>query len=356
MPAIASPTGCTPHRCLRTVRSPTANSSSAAATLARASAATGSHVPAPVGAACEPFAAAPGLRRSPRPRQVVRPTRRRRATVGAARRSRRVVHCRDRCAASPDASSAQPEPQPGRPRQSVRLRSADPDAQRAGARARTVRVSGPRGRRPRPSPPTAPPRVRRSRCARWRSAGRRRAARARPPTTRRACGRARRRHCRGTVRRRRDPRKQPHPAPAPGEDTHDSQQGQRRASRLKLGHHPCHQHPTNPTLPRAHPRRGPRRLRTAAAQPRVPRAGGPPLVYQAVDLGERPGAANPGAKVMTLVSSMALGADCIDDCDLLRAGRTGQVLGHDVLAPSTVRTFPREQRAGHTSPHSRRQR
>jgi hypothetical protein len=45
--------------------------------------------------------AAPGRRRSPRPRQVVRPTRRRRATVGAARRSRRVVHCRDRCAASP---------------------------------------------------------------------------------------------------------------------------------------------------------------------------------------------------------------------------------------------------------------
>src|SRR3954471_12694139 len=48
------------------------------------------------------------------------------------------------------------------------------------------------------------------------------------------------------------------------------------------------------------------------------------LVDLRVDLGDRPGAANAGAKVMTLVSAMALGADCIDDCDVLRAGRTGQ--------------------------------
>src|SRR5215210_8537162 len=59
------------------------------------------------------------------------------------------------------------------------------------------------------------------------------------------------------------------------------------------------------------------------------------LVDECVELGERPGAANVGAKVMTLVSAMALGADCIDDCDLLRAGRTGQLLGHLVAAPST---------------------
>jgi len=52
------------------------------------------------------------------------------------------------------------------------------------------------------------------------------------------------------------------------------------------------------------------------------------LVDHTVDLGERPGAANAGAKVMTLVSAMALGADCIDDCDVLRAGRTADVLGH----------------------------
>jgi hypothetical protein len=71
------------------------------------------------------------------------------------------------------------------------------------------------------------------------------------------------------------------------------------------------------------------------------------LVDQAVDLGQRPGAANAGAKVMTLVSAMALGADCIDDCDLLRAGRTGMVLGHRVAAPSTLGTFLRAFTFGH---------
>src|SRR4051794_10985122 len=71
------------------------------------------------------------------------------------------------------------------------------------------------------------------------------------------------------------------------------------------------------------------------------------LVDETVDLGERPGAANAGAKVMTLVSAMALGADCIDDCDLLRAGRTGQVLGHQVAAPSTLGTFLRAFTFGH---------
>jgi hypothetical protein len=71
------------------------------------------------------------------------------------------------------------------------------------------------------------------------------------------------------------------------------------------------------------------------------------LVDQVVDLGDRPGAANPGTKVMTLVSAMTLGADCIDDCDILRAGRTGQVLGHQVAAPSTLGTFLRSFTFGH---------
>ncbi len=71
------------------------------------------------------------------------------------------------------------------------------------------------------------------------------------------------------------------------------------------------------------------------------------LVEQTVDLGDRPGAANPGAKVMTLISAMALGADCIDDCDVPRSGRTGQVLGHPVVAPSTVGTFLRSFTFGH---------
>ena len=52
------------------------------------------------------------------------------------------------------------------------------------------------------------------------------------------------------------------------------------------------------------------------------------LVDERVVLGERVGAGNEGAKVMTLVSAMALGADCIDDCDVLRSGRTADVLGH----------------------------
>src|SRR5215218_2062901 len=71
------------------------------------------------------------------------------------------------------------------------------------------------------------------------------------------------------------------------------------------------------------------------------------LVAETVDLGDRPGAANPGAKVMTLVSAMALGADSIDDCDVLRAGRTGAVLGHRVVAPSTLGTFLRAFTFGH---------
>jgi Transposase DDE domain group 1 len=71
------------------------------------------------------------------------------------------------------------------------------------------------------------------------------------------------------------------------------------------------------------------------------------LVDERVDLGERDGAGNEGAKVMTLVSAMALGADCIDDCDLLRCGRTADVLGHRVMAPSTLGTFLRAFTFGH---------
>jgi hypothetical protein len=71
------------------------------------------------------------------------------------------------------------------------------------------------------------------------------------------------------------------------------------------------------------------------------------LVDERVDLGARDGAGNTGAKVMTLVSAMALGADCIDDCDVLRSGRTADVLGHRVMAPSTLGTFLRAFTFGH---------
>jgi hypothetical protein len=51
-----------------------------------------------------------------------------------------------------------------------------------------------------------------------------------------------------------------------------------------------------------------------------------------IDLGDRPGAAHPGRKLLTLVHSMLAGGDCID-ADLLRCGATGRVLGHRVMAP-----------------------
>lgn len=71
------------------------------------------------------------------------------------------------------------------------------------------------------------------------------------------------------------------------------------------------------------------------------------LVDQRVTLGDRPGAANPGRKVLSLVHAMALGADSIDDCQVLRAGRTEAVLGHRVAAPSTLGTFLRAFTFGH---------
>jgi hypothetical protein len=62
---------------------------------------------------------------------------------------------------------------------------------------------------------------------------------------------------------------------------------------------------------------------------------------------DRPGAANAGRKVVALVYAMVLGADCIDDTDVLRAGRTGRLLGGWVPAPSTLGTFLRAFTFGH---------
>jgi hypothetical protein len=58
-----------------------------------------------------------------------------------------------------------------------------------------------------------------------------------------------------------------------------------------------------------------------------------------IDLGERAGAYRPGRKLLTLVHTMLAGGDCIDDADVLRCGATSQVLGHRVMAPSTLGTF-----------------
>ena len=62
---------------------------------------------------------------------------------------------------------------------------------------------------------------------------------------------------------------------------------------------------------------------------------------------DRPGAANAGRKVMALLFAMLLGADSIDDCDVLRAGRTRRLLGGWLPAPSTVGTFLRAFTFGH---------
>ena len=50
---------------------------------------------------------------------------------------------------------------------------------------------------------------------------------------------------------------------------------------------------------------------------------------------------------MTLIHSALAGGDSIDDADALRAGDTQAVLGHVVLAPSTLGTFLRSFTWGH---------
>jgi Transposase DDE domain group 1 len=62
---------------------------------------------------------------------------------------------------------------------------------------------------------------------------------------------------------------------------------------------------------------------------------------------DRAGAANAGRKVIALLYAMVLGADSIDDCDVLRAGRTGRLLGGWIPAPSTLGTFLRAFTFGH---------
>ena len=72
------------------------------------------------------------------------------------------------------------------------------------------------------------------------------------------------------------------------------------------------------------------------------------VVNESVWLDPRaPGAALPGRKVMSLVHGMLAGADSIDEMNVLRAGSTGLILGHRVMAPSTLGTFLRAFTFGH---------
>lgn len=71
------------------------------------------------------------------------------------------------------------------------------------------------------------------------------------------------------------------------------------------------------------------------------------LVDEVVWLRDRSAGSRAGAKVLSLVHAMLLGADSIDDCDVLRTGETARVVGHRVLAPSTLGTFLRAFTFGH---------
>ncbi|MGH7735600.1 MAG: IS1380 family transposase, partial [Gemmatimonadales bacterium] len=71
------------------------------------------------------------------------------------------------------------------------------------------------------------------------------------------------------------------------------------------------------------------------------------LINATVHLSGRVGGALPGRKVLTLVHAMAAGGSHIDHADILRSGATGSVLGHRVMAPSTLGTFLRAFTFGH---------
>ena len=68
------------------------------------------------------------------------------------------------------------------------------------------------------------------------------------------------------------------------------------------------------------------------------------VVDSHVDLGDAPGRANPGDKLLTLVASALA---FIDDADVLRTGGTAGAIGCVVKAPSTLGTFLRSFRWGH---------
>jgi Transposase DDE domain group 1 len=72
------------------------------------------------------------------------------------------------------------------------------------------------------------------------------------------------------------------------------------------------------------------------------------LFDQRVDLGKASGRANVGHKAMTVIHSVLAAADSIDDCEVLRAGATEAVLGHELRAPSTIGTFLRSFSWGHS--------
>ena len=86
------------------------------------------------------------------------------------------------------------------------------------------------------------------------------------------------------------------------------------------------------------------------------------LIGETVRLGVAGAASRAGRKVMALIYAMLLGADSIDDCDVLRAGRVGRLLGGldagavdagDVLAGVHVRPRPPARQGARGVPDAR---
>ncbi len=71
------------------------------------------------------------------------------------------------------------------------------------------------------------------------------------------------------------------------------------------------------------------------------------IVEATVGMGGVVGGARPCRKVLTLVHAIVAGASHIDHADVLRAGDSGRVLGHRVMAASTLGTFLRAFSFGH---------
>lgn len=71
------------------------------------------------------------------------------------------------------------------------------------------------------------------------------------------------------------------------------------------------------------------------------------IVNSVLRMGGLVGGALPGRKVLTLVHTIVAGGSHIDHAEILRAGDTARVLGHRVMAPSTLGTFLRAFSFGH---------
>jgi hypothetical protein len=87
---------------------------------------------------------------------------------------------------------------------------------------------------------------------------------------------------------------------------------------------------------------GPLLVATLAARLGVGR-----IVEQTIRMAGLVGGARPGRKILTLVHAIVAGASHIDHADVLRTGDTARVLGHRVMAPSTLGTFLRAFSFGH---------